>query len=74
MPEAGYGKNADGSTNDDYCEFCYADGAFTVNTTMDEMIELCVPYMASAESGMSEDEARSMMKEFFPGLKRWREA
>jgi hypothetical protein len=39
---------------------------------MDEMIEFCVPHMASANSGMSEDEARNMMEEFYPTLKRWK--
>lgn len=30
----------------------------------DEMIETCVPHMASANTGISEDEARNMMKEW----------
>jgi hypothetical protein len=40
---------------------------------MDEMIEVCVPHMASASTGMGEDEACKMMGEFFPTLKRWRQ-
>jgi len=67
-----YGTNADGSKNEDYCKYCLENGAFTADCTMDEMIEFCVPHMASAESGMSEDEARKKMKEFFPSLKRWK--
>ena len=41
---------------------------------MEEMIEGCVPMMAGANSGMSEEEARNMMKQFFPELKRWKKA
>ena len=67
-----YGTNADGSKSEDYCKYCLENGAFTVDCTMDEMIEFCAPHMASAESGMSEDEARKMMKESFPTLKRWK--
>ena len=67
-----YGTNADGSKNEDYCKYCLENGAFTADCTMDEMIEFCVPHMASAESGMSEDDARKMMKETFPSLKRWK--
>jgi hypothetical protein len=67
-----YGSNEDGSKNEDYCKYCYENGAFTSNCTMDEMIELCVPSMAAANAGMSEEEARNMMKEFFPTLKRWK--
>lgn len=66
------GTNSDGSKNEDYCKYCYVDGSFTSDISMEGMIELCVPHMVSANSGMSEDEARRMMKEFFPTLKRWR--
>ena len=69
-----YGNNADGSPSGDYCKYCYQDGAFTTNGTMEEMIELCVPHVATAGSGMSEEDARKMMQAFFPTLKRWRVA
>ncbi len=66
-----YGTNADGAKSTDYCKYCYEDGNFTADCTMDEMIEFCVPHMANGETGMNEDEARKMMNEFFPKLKRW---
>jgi len=69
-----YGFNADGNQSGDYCRYCYQAGEFTSNSTMEEMIELCVPHVATAESGMSEGEARKMMREFFPALKRWGKA
>lgn len=68
-----YGTNSDGSKSEDYCKYCFENGTFTSNATMEEMIELCVPHMASANSGMSEDEARKMMQKFFPLLKRWKQ-
>ena len=67
-----YGTNADGSKNEDYCKYCYDKGQFTAECTMDEMIEFCVPHMVSGSPGMTEDDARNMMKKFFPSLKRWR--
>ena len=66
-----YGNKKDGSKSNDYCKYCYDKGDFTANITMDEMIEFCVPHMASTESGMKEEDARNMMKMFFPTLKRW---
>ena len=30
-----YGTEADGSKSTDYCSYCYADGAFTSECTMD---------------------------------------
>ena len=67
-----YGTNADGSKNGDYCKYCFETGTFTADCTMDEMIEFCVPHMATAESGMSAEDARKMMSEVFPALKRWK--
>ncbi|MBR6920026.1 MAG: zinc ribbon domain-containing protein, partial [Bacteroidales bacterium] len=39
LTEEMLGTNADGSKNGDYCSYCYKDGAFTNDCTMDEMIE-----------------------------------
>ena len=36
---------------------------------MEEMIEICVPYVVEANKDMNEDSARKMMMEFFPTLK-----
>ncbi len=65
-----YGSNADGGKNKDYCKYCFENGAFTSNATMDEMIEICVPHMVSAHAEMSEEKARNTMRVFFPALKR----
>lgn len=66
-----YGTNEDGSKNEEYCIYCYEDGKFTSDASMEEMIEFCIqPMMASVE-GLTEAGAREMMEEFFPKLKRW---
>ena len=70
-PDAECGTNADGSKNEDYCNYCFESGKFTTDCTMDEMIEVCVSHIVTA-AGMSEDAARGMMREFLPTLKRWR--
>ena len=75
MPLSGetpIGTNADGSKNDDYCEYCYKDGKFTSEMTMEQMIDFCAPYMA--QNGMTEEAARAQMTAFFPQLKRWAKA
>ncbi len=68
-----YGMNADGTKSEDYCRYCYENGEFTSDETMDEMIESCIVHVVENNPGMTEDEARTMMKGFFPTLKRWRE-
>ncbi len=68
-----YGTEADGSKSKDYCKYCYEGGRFNSAYSMGELIELCIPHMVSSNAGMSEDEARSMMNEYFPQLKRWKQ-
>lgn len=65
------GTNKDGSKNADYCSYCYENGSFTADCTMEEMIEFCVAPMVQANPGMSPEAAKGMMQNFFPTLKRW---
>ncbi len=68
------GTNKDGSRNEEYCTYCYQDGAFTGSQTMEEMVDLCLEY--GAESGMYTDreQAKKEMLAWFPTLKRWQKA
>ena len=67
--------NSDSSKNDDYCIYCYENGKFTSDSTMDEMIEISVKHMnesgAIKEHFGTEQKARDYMYSFFPKLKRW---
>lgn len=65
------GTEADGSLSDDYCKMCYQDGHYTYETDLDNMIEGCAPYLMEA-TGMSRDEAVSLMGAMLPYLKRWK--
>ena len=65
------GTEADGSPSADYCRWCYADGAFTYEADLDSMIEGCAPFMME-KTGLSRDEAVSIMGAMLPTLKRWR--
>ncbi len=67
-----YGTNADGSKNEDYCQYCYEGGAFTKDETMEEMIETCVPFVSKGDPWPDEATARKAMMEMFPQLKRWK--
>lgn len=67
-----YGTNADGSKNEDYCSYCFKDGEFTFQGTMEELIDMCVPNMIAANPSMTEEDARKGMSEWFPTLKRWK--
>ena len=67
-----YGTEADGSKSKDYCKYCYDNGKFSSECTMEEMIEFCVPHVLEGNSKVTADEAESMMQQWFPTLKRWR--
>ena len=63
------GRNRDGSLNEDYCKWCYADGTYTYSD-MDELIDVCVRHMAG--EGFTEEQARAYMKEMLPKLDYWK--
>ena len=64
------GTEADGTPSGDYCSYCYKDGAYTYEADMDSMIEGCAPFLME-QTGMSRDEAVSLMGALLPNLKRW---
>ena len=63
------GRDKDGSFNEDYCKWCYADGEYTYSN-MDELIDVCVPHMT--KEGYSEEQARAYMKQMLPKLDYWK--
>ena len=71
------GTNADGSKNEDYCIYCYRDGKFLQDCTMEEMIEHCAQFVGAVNEGMekpiTKEEYIGLMKTYFPQLKRWRQ-
>ena len=63
------GRNRDGSLNEEYCQWCYADGTYTYSD-MDELIRICIPQMV--KQGFTEDQARDYMKQKLPTLDYWK--
>ena len=63
------GRNSDGTLNEDYCQWCFADGTFTYSD-MDDLIDVCVKHMAN--DGFSEEQARAYMKQRLPQLDYWK--
>ena len=59
----------DGSLNEDYCQWCYADGTYTYSS-MDDLIDVCVPHMTA--EGFTEEQARAHMKMILPTLDYWK--
>lgn len=62
-------KEPDGSFNEDYCKWCYADGTYTYSD-MDNLIEVCLPHMVGEQ--FTEEQARAYMKQMLPTLDYWK--
>ena len=62
-------REKDGTPNEAYCKWCYADGTYTYSN-MDELIDVCVEHMVNDE--FSEEQARAYMKDTLPKLDYWK--
>lgn len=63
------GRDNDGSINESYCKWCYADGTYTYSD-MDELIDVCVKNMSGED--FTEEQARSYMQQLLPTLDYWK--
>lgn len=63
------GRNKNGTLNEDYCKWCYADGVYTYHN-MDDLIDVCVPNMVN--ENCTEEQVRAYMKELLPKLDYWK--
>lgn len=61
--------NLDGSINENYCKWCYADGVFTYHK-MGDLIDVCVKNMVN--ENFSEQQARIYLKALLPSLDYWK--
>ena len=59
----------DGSKNDKYCKWCYADGEYMYHN-MDDLIEVCVKNMINPK--LSEEEVREYLLGTIPKLDYWK--
>ena len=69
LDDAIIGRNKDGSLNEEYCKWCFADGTYTYSN-MDDLIDVAAPHMADA--GFTEEQARAYMKKILPTLNYWK--
>ena len=62
-------RDKDGTPNEHYCKWCYADGTYTYSN-MDDLIDVCVRNMVP--QGFTEEQARAYMKQTLPTLDYWK--
>ena len=71
-----FGTEKDCSANPEYCCYCYKEGTFVQDCTMEEMIDHCVKYLdefnGACNTQYTKEESIAMMQQHFPKLKRWK--
>lgn len=63
------GRDKDGSLNENYCKWCYADGTYTYSN-MDDLIDVCVKNMVNDK--VSEGQVRAYLELLLPTLDYWK--
>lgn len=71
MNEEQYGTNADKSGNEKYCCYCYADGKFVQECSLEEMVDSCAPFEVEGGRCKTIEEAKAALMSYFPTLERW---
>ena len=69
LEDTNIGRDKDGSLNEDYCKWCYANGTFTYSD-MDDLIEVCVKNMISEDR--PEEQSRAYLRQLLPKLDYWK--
>ena len=69
LEETMISREKDGSPNDHYCKWCYADGEYFYSD-MDDLIEVCIKNMA--DDAHPAEAVRAYLKETLPKLDYWK--
>lgn len=64
------GTNKNGTINYDYCKYCFENGKFIDDVTMEEYIEMCSKF--GEQAGMTNEQMKAFCSKLFPNLKRWK--
>ena len=68
LEDGNMSREPDGSFNEDYCKWCYTDGAFTYQS-MDALIDFCAAHMAN--DAFPPVRVRAYLQDLLPKLKHW---
>lgn len=68
MEDSSISREKDGSFNEEYCKWCYADGEFAY-TNLEELVDFLVGHMSSQE--WPPEQARAYFEAQLPKLNHW---
>ena len=70
LEDSSISKEPDGTFNEEYCKWCYADGKF-VYTSLEELTDFLVGHMSS--ENWPPEQARAYFKAQLPQLNHWKQ-
>ena len=68
LEDGNMSREPDGAFNEDYCKWCYTDGAFTYQS-MDALIDFCAAHMAN--DAFPPAQVRAYLQDLLLKLKHW---
>lgn len=69
--EEHFGKNVDGTRNEEYCCYCIHDGELG-ECTLEQMLDICAPIEVEQGRAKTLEEARERYGKYLLTLKRWK--
>ncbi len=70
LDDSSISKENDGTFNEEYCKWCYADGKF-VYTSLEELIDFLVGHMSN--ENWTPEQARAFFEAQLPQLNHWKQ-
>ncbi len=70
LDDSSISKETDGSFNEEYCKWCYADGKF-VYTSIEELIDFLSEHMSG--EGRTPEQVREYLGAMLPTLNHWKQ-
>lgn len=70
LEDAAVSREPDGSYNEEYCKWCYADGKFAY-TDLEELTDFLVGHMSNDQ--FPPEQVRAYLNEMLPTLRHWAE-
>lgn len=65
------GTNKDGSKHDEYCKYCYDEGAFQGEMSVEQMADFCAKIMFKEKPDQDLNKLQTETLAFLKTLKRW---
>lgn len=68
LDDSSISKETDGTYNEEYCKWCYADGEF-VYTSLEELTDFLAGHMSN--ENLTPEQARAYLETYLPKLNHW---